>query len=222
MGLKISSLVEVTRLTDAGRLSAALALLQRPPQKPRSPEAPREHDRKQVRTALSGGQDIDMAPQGSDSGSWTAPRFDARHGIDTALNESLTQPHAPKIMRGFLDHLGRLGGDSSLRGMPAHRAEDVRAALPAGARFEECSYANEAGSRTYKLYIPGHYCGEPLPLIVMLHGCKQSPDDFARGTQMNELAQEQGFVVAHPGQPSSANSSKCWNWFDDNDDQGRA
>lgn len=217
MGLNISSLVEVTRLTRAGRLSEALALLQRPPQKSRSPEAPREHDHKKMRTALSGRQDIDMVPPGIDSASWTAPRFDAPHGTDTAVDASLTEPHVPKTMRGFLDHLRRRGGSSGLRGMPTHRAQDVRTALPDGARFEECSYANEAGSRTYKIYIPGHYFGEPLPLIVMLHGCKQSPDDFARGTQMNELAQEQGFVVAYPEQPPSANSSKCWNWFNTGD-----
>jgi poly(hydroxyalkanoate) depolymerase family esterase len=51
-------------------------------------------------------------------------------------------------------------------------------------------------------------------LIVMLHGCTQDPDDFAMGTGMNLLADEQGFLVAYPRQPATANRSACWNWFD--------
>jgi len=85
--------------------------------------------------------------------------------------------------------------------------------VPDGARFEVQTYANAAGSRTYKLFVPSGYVGQAVPLLVMLHGCKQSPDDFAAGTRMNELAEEQTFLVAYPEQSTSANASKCWNWF---------
>lgn len=69
--------------------------------------------------------------------------------------------------------------------------------------------------RTYKLYVPSGYQGSAaLPLVVMLHGCTQDPDQFAAGTQMNALAETEKFFVLYPEQPSSANSNKCWNWFD--------
>ena len=72
---------------------------------------------------------------------------------------------------------------------------------------------SSAGARHYKVFVPPVYCGQPLPLVVMLHGCTQDPDDFARGTAMNGLAAQRGFFVLYPAQPKGANSHGCWNWF---------
>jgi poly(hydroxyalkanoate) depolymerase family esterase len=80
-------------------------------------------------------------------------------------------------------------------------------------KFSDGTFSNDAGARHYKLYVPSSYTGAAVPLVVMLHGCTQDPDDFARGTQMNVLAEEMQCLVLYPAQSQQANSSRCWNWF---------
>lgn len=82
----------------------------------------------------------------------------------------------------------------------------------ASSRFEARTFRGGQGPMIYWLYRPARIAAG-APLVVMLHGCTQSPEDFARGTQMNLLADELGFVVAYPQQSPAANPQKCWNWF---------
>ena len=85
---------------------------------------------------------------------------------------------------------------------------------PRPGSFETREFSNRAGTRAYKVYVPAATADAPRALMVMLHGCTQSEDDFfAAGTQMNRLADEHGFLVVYPEQATHANASKCWNWF---------
>lgn len=122
------------------------------------------------------------------------------------------------------DFMARLGVPDALsRNGYARNAAPQTPELPPGAQFISSSYSNAAGTRDYKLYVPGTCGKEPMPLLVMLHGCTQNPDDFAAGTQMNALAEEKQCLVAYPAQAKSINPSKCWNWFnalDQKRDQG--
>ncbi|HVK56261.1 MAG TPA: PHB depolymerase family esterase [Burkholderiales bacterium] len=101
---------------------------------------------------------------------------------------------------------------------PAPSPETAAKTAPGG-RFITGSYSNHAGTRAYKLYIPSSYHGQPFPMVVMLHGCTQNPDDFAAGTRMNNLAEEHSCFVVYPAQAQNANGQKCWNWFKAGDQQ---
>ncbi len=116
-------------------------------------------------------------------------------------------------LQGLVESLEPLGAGAWLKTRPTpfrreHHAEPVQGAL-----FETRHFANRSGSRAYRLYVPRSHNGQALPLVVMLHGCQQSSEDFATGTRMNSLAEELGFVVAYPEQSYAANQSRCWNWF---------
>jgi poly(hydroxyalkanoate) depolymerase family esterase len=113
---------------------------------------------------------------------------------------------------GMPDWMARFA--SNLPGQAAGRARTVDPATHGPGQFLSGSFGNEAGSRNYRLYVPSRPASGPRPLVVMLHGCKQNPEDFAAGTTMNLLAEESGCLVLYPEQAASANHSHCWNWFD--------
>jgi poly(hydroxyalkanoate) depolymerase family esterase len=124
------------------------------------------------------------------------------------------EPGQRKPLGSVLRILGE--GRSRFRAFDTLRNRPVGTPPPPiadGAQFIARSFTCAAGARSYKLYIPASAPSRPNGLIVMLHGCKQSPDDFASGTAMNAVAETHGLMVAYPSQNSSANAFSCWNWF---------
>ncbi len=65
----------------------------------------------------------------------------------------------------------------------------------------------------YWLYLPAGASAAPQPLVVMLHGCQQTANDFALSSRMNALAERKGFAVLYPQQSAAADSHRCWHWY---------
>jgi poly(hydroxyalkanoate) depolymerase family esterase len=147
-----------------------------------------------------------------------APLFDAgsiHETIERALAAAgLDTTSGP--LRGATDTIRRAlasGGLADAVTLPAAHEPVVDGPVPSTGTFERHEFGNHAGSRSYRLYVPAATAEAPPPMVVMLHGCTQSADDFAAGTQMNALAEAHGFLVLYPEQAVHANASKCWSWF---------
>ncbi|AMM24231.1 extracellular catalytic domain type 1 short-chain-length polyhydroxyalkanoate depolymerase [Variovorax sp. PAMC 28711] len=115
-------------------------------------------------------------------------------------------PHHAAVV---IDVPARVVGDEAV---PMQRTDS------ASEQWTDGSFTHQGRTLAYKLYLPPAAraiadAPQRLPLVLMLHGCTQNPDDFAAGTQMNTLARELGVAVLYPAQTQPANPQKCWNWF---------
>jgi poly(hydroxyalkanoate) depolymerase family esterase len=220
------SMSEATRLTNEGRLAEATAAIQRALGHISAPVAPEEDTGGTEGPAETTGwaqEDAERPSESANFGRIGDPLMPSRHYRDVPrLSDGLING-LPNGLPGLLDVLpGLPGGLPDLPDSSPGLPDGVpgAAVVPAGGQFVERSYAGPAGGRSYKLYVPSGYTGEEaVPLVVMLHGCTQNPDDFAAGTSMNELAETHTFLVAYPAQTQNANMQKCWNWFKVSDQQ---
>jgi hypothetical protein len=213
---------EATHLTRAGQLHEAVAIIQRTLHGVSGPKPAADNSRAAAETTIEGHfRVIDDEMMGTYAHE-PQRRFllgpAASPGHTEASHERTATPSS--FGAGLHERWrGRWRGYRGPTPWPEpilDRAPDI---VPDGGRFTSGLYTNHAGTRSYKLYIPSGYHGQPLPLVIMLHGCTQNPDDFAAGTRMNVLAEEHQCFVAYPAQSRAANGSKCWNWFEPADQQ---
>lgn len=213
-------MAEATRLTQAGRLAEATALIQR---------------------LLRGlpVDDVSEARKGRvkdaiEAEFWVVPDTPPAEGKEADFKDIPTkekhggQEYSTRTTGGHKGPSPASPPHPPLRDMPMFRFSpnvqhkpkpEKLSSINGGGQFVNGRYSNADSTRAYQLYIPSSYRGQAVPLMVMLHGCTQTPLDFATGTQMNVLAEEQTFLVAYPQQAQGANSSRCWNWFQAADQQ---
>jgi len=195
--MNMKEMLEITRLLRTGGLTEATSMIQRTLKgidtsqfKPNIPDAPLDA------TVIEGSFHVidDESPSSTT----------AQPSTEESPHSPFGHIPAPPVLdwQKYFDKASR----------PARTPAPAREAEPGG-KFTSGSYTNDAGTRAYKLYIPSSYHGQKMPLVVMLHGCTQDPDDFAAGTRMNVLAEEHQCLVVYPAQAKTANHGKCWHWF---------
>jgi poly(hydroxyalkanoate) depolymerase family esterase len=204
MSISMRDLARATRLTRDGKLAEATRFIQRS-----LGFAPAASPAAARRTATpSAGP---SAPVAREQGGSAV--------LDLPFREIPRAPQAP-VSRPNHTHVPAEPAGMDAPAVPGLAAEPVAQrplAKPRPASFKAHSFDFDGARYAYRLYLPslsGDASLQALPVVVMLHGCKQDAADFARGTDMNTLAEQQKCIVLYPEQLSKANSMRCWNWFE--------
>ena len=192
-------MAEATRLTRLGDVAAATALIQAALGGVALAGTPADATAA-ARTSAAGSDVIDVVAR-------VVPPPQAPVPVPV-----LSMPAGPFARAGAAPDGARVAADAPQR--PAARTAPDAQPGREPARFVAGRFQHPtAGARDYKLFLPPGAAEQPRPLVLMLHGCTQTPDDFAAGTRMNEAAAAQGVVVLYPAQSVQMNPQRCWNWF---------
>lgn len=191
------SMLQATRLTGMGKLLDATRLIQRA---------------------------LGAAPL-----TWPQPRNQTEHkNVPQARRDSVSAANDPKADSAppsviILPPPAQPAGDPPTeppRQTPPAADPEAKSEAPRRkASFTKHAFAFDGDTYPYRLYVPSAPApsagdASPIPLIVLLHGCKQDALDFSKGTAMNALAEEHQAMVLYPEQITSANAMRCWNWFE--------
>jgi poly(hydroxyalkanoate) depolymerase family esterase len=213
-------MLEALRLTREGRLTEAKAVIERALGKGAGHAPGRGRSYVLEPPQLPDASEAEPAREPPETGA-TEPTAEPREKTTSTLpvpTPPIAKPFKPPVLTGLGERAEELIKKLVARG-PARRPISPENIAPATGRWVAGTFSGEAGTRAYKLYVPSRWQEQPLPLLVMLHGCTQDPDDFAAGTRMNFLAETEGFLVVYPEQAAAANASRCWNWFQPSDQQ---
>jgi poly(hydroxyalkanoate) depolymerase family esterase len=80
------------------------------------------------------------------------------------------------------------------------------------------SYSNPNGQLNYLVYRPGDG-DNAMPLVVLLHGCTQTPTILEAASGMQAVADQNGFMLVYPEQNFISSPHRCWNWYDERNQQ---
>ena len=128
---------------------------------------------------------------------------------------------SPALLRSFnaltraTVRAGKRAVTQARKRLPTPAVPRRKAAPPLAGDWTTGIAITPLGARRYRLYKPpGARKSAPLPLLVMLHGCSQDAEHFARSTRLDRLAARERFFVLYAEQERLANPQGCWNWFE--------